>query len=71
MIKINYKEPEETETMDEVARHNIQICDEYKKADYLELSCIVCKKKGRIVPKWPTKKNVNHVSFVKVIWVYD
>lgn len=40
MIKINYKEPEETETMDEVARHNIQICDKYKKADYLELSCI-------------------------------
>lgn len=40
MIKINYKEPEPTETKDEIAQYNIKICDQYKKADYLELSCI-------------------------------
>ena len=40
MIKINYKEPEKSETKDEIAQYNIKICDQYKKADYLELSCI-------------------------------
>ena len=40
MIKINYKEPEQTESKDDIAQHNIKICDQYKKADYLELSCI-------------------------------
>ena len=40
MIKINYKEPEQSETKDEIAQYNIKICDQYKKADYLELSCI-------------------------------
>lgn len=40
MIKINYKQPEQTETKDEVAQYNIKICDKYKKTDYLELSCI-------------------------------
>lgn len=40
MIKINYKEPEQSESKDEIAQHNIRICDQYKKADYLELSCI-------------------------------
>lgn len=40
MIKINYKEPTELETPDDIAVFNIKICDKYKKADYLELSCI-------------------------------
>lgn len=40
MIKINYKQPELSESKDEIAQHNIKICDKYKKADYLELSCI-------------------------------
>lgn len=40
MIKINYKEPEELETPDDVALFNIKISDKYKKSDYLELSCI-------------------------------
>lgn len=40
MLKINYKEPEELETVDDIAIFNIKICDKYKKADYLELSCI-------------------------------
>jgi len=40
MIKINYKEPEETESKDEIAKYNIKLCDQFKKADYLELSCI-------------------------------
>lgn len=40
MIKINYKEPEQAESKDEIAQYNIKICDQYKKADYLELSCI-------------------------------
>ncbi len=40
MIKINYKQPEPTESKDEIARYNIKICDQFKKADYLELSCI-------------------------------
>ena len=40
MIKINYKEPEQTESREDVAQYNIKICDQYKKADYLELSCI-------------------------------
>lgn len=40
MIKINYKEPEEAETREDISRHNIQMCDKFKKADYLELSCI-------------------------------
>jgi hypothetical protein len=40
MIKINYKEPESSETLDDIAKYNIKICDKYKKADYMELSCI-------------------------------
>lgn len=40
MIKINYKKPEQIESKDDIARYNIKICDQYKKADYLELSCI-------------------------------
>jgi hypothetical protein len=40
MIKINYKQPESTESKDEIAKYNIKICDQFKKADYLELSCI-------------------------------
>lgn len=40
MIKINYKKPEELETPEDIAIANIKICDKYKKADYLELSCI-------------------------------
>lgn len=40
MIKVNYKEPEQTETPDDIAIANIKICDKYKKADYLELSSI-------------------------------
>jgi hypothetical protein len=40
MIKINYKQPEESETKDDIAQYNIKICDQCKKADYLELSCI-------------------------------
>jgi hypothetical protein len=40
MIKIDYKEPEQLETPDDIAIYNIKICDKYKKADYLELSSI-------------------------------
>ena len=40
MIKIKYIEPKLSETKDEIAQYNIKICDKYKKADYLELSCI-------------------------------
>ena len=40
MIKINYKEPEQTETKDDIAKYNIKISEKYKKLDYLELSCI-------------------------------
>lgn len=40
MIKINYIEPEQSESMDDIAIANIKICDKYKKADYLELSSI-------------------------------
>lgn len=40
MIKINYKEPEQLESRDDIAISNIKICDKYKKADYLELSSI-------------------------------
>lgn len=40
MIKINYKNPEENETSEEIARANIILSDKYKKADYLEMSCI-------------------------------
>jgi len=40
MIKVNYKEPEQTETPDDIAIANIKMCDKYKKADYLELSSI-------------------------------
>lgn len=40
MIKINYKEPEYLESLDDIAISNIKICDKYKKADYLELSSI-------------------------------
>lgn len=40
MIKINYKEPEQTESKNDIAVYNIKICDQFKKADYLELSCI-------------------------------
>lgn len=40
MIKINYKNPEEFETPDDIAQYNIKQADKYKKADYLEISCI-------------------------------
>ena len=40
MIKINYKEPESTESLDDIAEYNIKISNQYKKADYLEISCI-------------------------------
>lgn len=40
MIKINYKEPEQLESPDDIAIYNIKICDKYKKPDYLELSSI-------------------------------
>lgn len=40
MIKINYKEPTESETLDDIAVSNIKMCDKYKKADYLEVCCI-------------------------------
>jgi hypothetical protein len=40
MIKINYKNPEENETREDVARANIIISDKFKKGDYLEMSCI-------------------------------
>lgn len=40
MIKINYKEPESSETPEDIAQYNIKISDQYKKADYLEISCI-------------------------------
>ena len=40
MIKINYKEPESTESQDDIAEYNIKISNQYKKADYLEISCI-------------------------------
>lgn len=40
MIKINYKNPEELESPDDIAQFNIRISDKYKKADYLEISCI-------------------------------
>ena len=40
MIKINYKEPEQLESPDDIAIYNIKMCDKYKKADYLELSSI-------------------------------
>lgn len=40
MIKISYKEPEEFETYEQIAQQNIKLCDKYKKADYLELSCL-------------------------------
>lgn len=40
MIKISYIEPTHTETPDSIARSNIMISDRFKKADYLEMSCI-------------------------------
>jgi len=40
MIKINYKNPEPTELSDNIAIENIIISDKFKKADYLEISCI-------------------------------
>lgn len=40
MIKINYKKPEESESRDDIAMYNMKISDKYKKADYLEISCI-------------------------------
>jgi hypothetical protein len=40
MIKINYKEPEESETPDQIAQYNIIQSDKFKKADYLEISSI-------------------------------
>ena len=40
MIKINYKEPESTESLDDIAEYNIKISNQYKKTDYLEISCI-------------------------------
>lgn len=40
MIKINYKNPEETESKDDIARANIIMSDKFKKGDYLEMSCI-------------------------------
>lgn len=40
MIKINYVEPKELETPDDIAESNIKICNQYRKTDYLELSCI-------------------------------
>ena len=40
MIKINYKNPEENETSEDIARSNIIMSDKFKKGDYLEMSCI-------------------------------
>lgn len=40
MIKINYKNPELSETKEDVARHNLMIADKYKKGEYLEMSSI-------------------------------
>ena len=40
MIKINYREPEENENVEDIARHNIIISDKFKKIDYLEMCCI-------------------------------
>jgi hypothetical protein len=40
MIKINYIIPDEFDKLDDIAKYNISICDKFKKADYLELSCI-------------------------------
>lgn len=40
MIKINYIEPNKNETKDDIAKYNIKICDKFKKADCLEMSCI-------------------------------
>ena len=40
MIKINYKNPEENETPEDIARANIIMSDKFKKGDYLEMSCI-------------------------------
>jgi len=40
MIKINYKNPEPTESKDDVSISNILISDKFKKGDYLEMSCI-------------------------------
>ena len=40
MIKINYKEPDEFESQDDISIHNIKMSDKYKKADFLEMSCI-------------------------------
>ena len=39
MIKINYKNPEEHETSEDIARANIIISDKFKKGDYLVMSC--------------------------------
>ena len=40
MIKINYKIPENNESLEEIARANIIMSDKFKKNDYLEMSCI-------------------------------
>ena len=40
MIKINYREPEENENVEDIAKHNIIISDKFKKIDYLEMCCI-------------------------------
>jgi hypothetical protein len=40
MIKINYKNPEQNETTEDIARANIIMSDKFKKGDYLEMSCI-------------------------------
>lgn len=40
MIKINYKNPEENDSREEIARANIIMSDKFKKGDYLEMSCI-------------------------------
>jgi hypothetical protein len=40
MIKINYKDPEELESPDDISIFNIKMSDKYKKADFLEISCI-------------------------------
>lgn len=40
MIKTNYKLPDELETAEDIALHNIMICDKFKHSTFLELSCL-------------------------------
>jgi len=40
MIKINFLNPDETDSKDDICIYNIKESDKYKKADYFEISCI-------------------------------